>query len=52
MNRVEAAECAVVIGVKYVVTIHMAPGKLFVRSIAEGFKAPNRIIIVTGEERV
>lgn len=52
MNEIEAAECAAVIGAKYAVPIHMAPGKLFDRSIAEKFNAPNRIIIEAGEERV
>lgn len=52
MNEIEAAECAAVIGAKYAVPIHMAPGKLFDRSIAEKFNAPNRIIMAAGEERV
>lgn len=52
MDEIEAAECAAVIGAKYAVPIHMAPGKLFDRSIAERFNAPNRIIIEAGEERV
>lgn len=50
MDAVEAAECAELIGAKNNVPIHMSPGKLFNREIAETFDAPNRLIIEAGEE--
>ena len=50
MNLAEAAECAEIVGAKHNIPYHMAPGKLFKRSRAEKFKAPNRLIIADGEE--
>ncbi len=52
MNASEAAKCAELIGAKYAVPVHMAPGKLFDRAAAERFNAPNRLIIEAGEERI
>ena len=50
MNLDEAAECAVLIGAKHNVPVHIKPGELFDRELAEQFKGPNRLIIDAGEE--
>ena len=50
MDPLEAAECAELIGAKHNVPVHMKPGELFDRTIAEQFVAPNRLIIEAGEE--
>jgi len=50
MDPGEAAECAVLIGAKHNILIHVKPGELFDRSIAEAWDAPNKIIIEPGEE--
>jgi len=50
MGLVEAAECARLIGAKHNVPVHMKPGELFDRAVAEKFEAPNRLIIEAGEE--
>ncbi|MDR0469460.1 MAG: MBL fold metallo-hydrolase [Peptococcaceae bacterium] len=50
MDMDEAAECAKLIGAKHNIPIHLKPGELFDRERAEGFDAPNRLIIAAGEE--
>ena len=50
MGPDEAAQCARVIGAKHNIPVHMAPGKLFDRTKAERFDAPNRLILEPGEE--
>ena len=50
MGLEEAAECAALIGSKHNVPVHMKPGELFDREIAEQFNAPNRLIIEPGTE--
>ena len=50
MNLVEAAECAILIAAKHNVPVHLKPGELFDREMAEQFTAPNRLIIETGKE--
>lgn len=50
MNLKEAAECAVLIGAKHNVPVHLKPGSLFDRGMAEQFMAPNRLIIEPGKE--
>jgi L-ascorbate metabolism protein UlaG (beta-lactamase superfamily) len=50
MNLEEAAECAEIIGAKHNVPVHLKPGELFDREMAEQFKGPNRLIIDAGEE--
>jgi len=50
MNLEEAAECAKLIGAKHNVPVHMKPGELFDRALAEQFKGPNRLIIEAGQE--
>jgi len=50
MGPEEAAACARTIGAKHNIPIHMAPGKLFDRTKAEKFDAPNRIIVEPGQE--
>ena len=50
MSLAEAAECAKIIGAKHNVPVHMKPGELFDRTLAEQFDGPNRLIIADGEE--
>jgi len=50
MGLKEAAGCAELIGAKHNVPVHMKPGALFDRDLAEQFHAPNRLIIEAGEE--
>ena len=50
MNLEEAAECAELIGAKHNVPVHLKPGELFDREMAEQFKGPNRLIIEAGQE--
>ena len=50
MSLEEAAECAKLIGARFNVPVHIKPGELFDRSLAEQFKGPNRLIIEAGEE--
>lgn len=52
MNAKEAALCAEIIGAKHNIPIHMKPGALFDREIAEKFDVKNRIIIEPGNEIV
>ena len=50
MDLLEAAECAKIIGAKHNVPVHIKPGELFDRELAEQFTGPNRLIIDAGEE--
>jgi len=50
MDLAEAAECAELIGAKHNVPVHLKPGELFDREMAEQFTAPNRLIIEAGKE--
>ena len=50
MNLDEAAECAGLIGARHNVPVHLKPGELFDREMAEQFKGPNRLIIEPGKE--
>ena len=50
MGPAEAAECAKLIGAKHNIIIHVKPGALFDREIAEQWEAPNKLIIEPGEE--
>ena len=50
MDPVEASKCAEIIGSKHSIPIHMKPGELFDRAIAEKFTAENRIILEPNEE--
>ena len=50
MDLKEAAECAKLIGAKHNTPVHLKPGELFDRSLAEQFEAPNRLIMEAGEE--
>lgn len=50
MNLKEAAECAELIGAKHNVPVHLKPGELFDREMAEQFDAPNRLIIEPSKE--
>lgn len=52
MDLKEAAKCAEIIGAKHDIPIHMKPGALFDRELAEQFEAPNPLIIEAGEEIV
>jgi len=50
MSLEEAARAAELIGAKHNVPIHLKPGELFDREMADQFKGPNRAIIEPGEE--
>ena len=50
MGPEEAAEAAALIGARHNVPVHMKPGELFDRAVAEQFKGPNRLIVEAGEE--
>ena len=50
MGLAEAAECAKIIGARRNVPVHLKPGALFDRGLAEQFDAPGRFIIEAGEE--
>jgi len=50
MSLGEAAECAKLIGARYNVPVHLKPGELFDKDLAEQFTGPNRLIIEAGEE--
>jgi len=50
MDLEEAAQCAQLIGARHNVPVHLKPGELFDREMAEQFKGPNRLIIEAGEE--
>lgn len=50
MGLAEAAECAKIVGAKNNIPVHLSPEKIFDRTLAEGFDAPNRLIIEAGEE--
>ena len=52
MNLDEAAKCAEIIGAKHNVPVHLKPGEIFDREMAEQFNAPNRLIIDGGTELV
>lgn len=49
MNPAEASRCASLIGAKYTVPIHMKPGELFDKSVAEAFHVSGRVIVKPGE---
>ena len=50
MGLAEASEAAKLIGAKHNVPVHLKPGELFDRGLAEQFDGPNRLIIEAGEE--
>jgi len=50
MDAKEAAECASLIGAKVNIPVHMKPGELFDRKLAEAFNAPGKRIVAAGEE--
>lgn len=50
MDINEAAECAKIIGAKHNTPVHMKPGELFDKEVAEKFSGPNRLILQDGEE--
>ncbi len=50
MDAEEATACARAIGAKHNIPIHMKPGALFDRRVAEAFDAPGRLIIEPGWE--
>jgi len=52
MDLKGAAECAELIGAKHNVPVHLKPGELFDRAMAEQFDGPNRLIIEAGDTEV
>lgn len=49
MDSREASCCAEIIQAKHAIPIHMKPGQLFDRAVAETFRAEGRIILEPGE---
>jgi len=50
MDPEEAAECAKLIQAKHNILIHLGPGEHFKPELAENWDAPNKILILPGEE--
>ena len=50
MTLQDAAECAELIGAKHNVPVHLKPGELYDRALAEQYKGPNPLLIEPGEE--
>ncbi|AFA49959.1 MBL fold metallo-hydrolase [Acetobacterium woodii] len=50
MNPEEAAQCAKIIGATHTIPIHMKPGALFDRELAETFVADGRLILEPNDE--
>ena len=50
MSLEEASECAALIGAKHNMPVHLKPGELYDRELAEQFTGPNRLIVDAGEE--
>ena len=50
MDAAEATECARLIGAKVNIPVHMKPGELFDREIAETFDGPGKLVVAAGEE--
>lgn len=50
MGLDEAAQCANLIAARHSVPVHLKPGELFDREMAERFQGANRLIIEAGEE--
>ena len=50
MDLTEAAEAARLIAAKHNVPVHLKPGELFDKEMAEAFDAPNRLIMEPGTE--
>ncbi|NLK08387.1 MAG: MBL fold metallo-hydrolase [Firmicutes bacterium] len=50
MDLDEAMECALVIGARHTIPIHLKPGALFSRERAEKFNVPGRLILEPGQE--
>ena len=50
MDMDEAIACAELVGARYSIPYHMAPGKLFDQSRAELFDVPGRLILPAGQE--
>jgi len=50
MGPRQAAECAMLIGAKHNIIVHLKPGALFDRRKAEKWEAPNKLIVEPGQE--
>ena len=50
MDMAGATECAKLIGAKVNIPVHMKPGELFDRKLAEAFEAPGKRVVAAGEE--
>jgi L-ascorbate metabolism protein UlaG (beta-lactamase superfamily) len=50
MGATEASQCAKIIGAKHNIPVHMKPGELFDRNVAENFESENRLIVEPGHE--
>ncbi len=52
MDPAEASACAALVGARFSIPYHMAPGSLFSAEAAETFEAEGRLIVPAGEEFV
>ena len=52
MDTTEASECAALIGARFSIPYHMAPGRLYDYEIAKQFEAEGRLFVEAGEEIV
>lgn len=50
MDIAEASKCAEIISARHSIPVHIKPGELFDRQLAETFTGPGRIILEPGEE--
>ena len=50
MDFAGAIECAKLIGARVNIPVHMKPGELFDRKLAEAFDAPGKRVVAAGEE--
>ena len=50
MDAKEAAECARLIRAKHNILIHIGPGDLFNKEVIDGWEAPNKVVVLPGEE--
>ena len=50
MDLAEAADCAAIIGARNTIPIHLKPGELWDKEMADAFAAPNKLIVSAGEE--
>ena len=50
MNVEEASACAALVGARFSIPYHTAPGALFSADVAEAFQAEGKLVVAAGEE--